>query len=222
VSSYARYSDNRGQEIDDASVGLSAGPEWRLRTSKIALRVTGEQRWFSGAPYSESFGGRADWSGSDSESTLLEVSALAVYSDENQADLRDGPLLGVDLTRTHFLGPDSFWRVSVSARRADAEMDAESYWLGRIAPAYYRALPHGLALYVEPSLLLRRNDEMAFGFSKVREDVEASVGGRIFRTDLSAWGFSPYVGAQYSDNRSSVALYSFNRTRYEIGVSRSF
>jgi hypothetical protein len=221
IAGYGRFTDNEGASFDDGAIGARVGPQFWLGTVRIDAQALAERRWFGGDPLSTTTGAQTDlqwgWGQVQRHATLS-----AQRLDYDIGGARDAWIYGAAWDRTRFLSATRFWRLTVAASRADAEVESESFWLGRLSVGVYQTLPAGLAVWVEPSID-RRNYDAPGGLSdKARRDTELSVAARLVKRDWRWRGFSPYLGVEKSRNTSNLDLEDYDRVRVEFGATRTF
>ncbi len=216
---------NEGRETQFSSEVLSTrlGPEFVAANHRWSISATSEQVWYGRRRLYDGIGGELAGDLSvDGGRTTYSASASAQSLDYRDYEQHDGWLYGLSGARTHYQSPRAFWRLSGAVRAKRADAASESYDQARLAIGAYRTLPLRLGVFLEPSVSIRRNRDRDPLFNVVREDHEASLALRMIKEDYSVWGLSPYLSAQISRTDSNIEVYSFDRTRIEFGLTRTF
>lgn len=220
---WVQVSENRSRDVSSEGIGLRLGPEFSRPDRRWSLLGLAERRWYGGQPYytAEGLSLNGDLA-TDQGVTVYSAAALAQRLDYDVYNGRDGWLYGLDLQRTHYLSPQTFWRASASLRANRAARAAESYDSARLAVGAYRSLPWRLGVYVEPAIMVSRYRGRSDLFGVVREDRGIALSGRLVKEDYTLWGFAPYLGAEVSRTDSNISFYAYDRGRGEIGLTRTF
>lgn len=216
-----RGTDNEGAAFDDYAVNGRLGVQRVSGGLRSELSAIGDRRWFGGEPLSQTWGADARQRISTGR-TVYDLGLSALRLDYDLRDDRDAWVYGADISRTRYVTPDFFWRAGLGLRRADAETRPESFWGVRASAGAYRTVVAGFGLWVQPSVEWREFDAASFAFGVVRSDFEASIAVRGIKHDLRLFGYSPYAGVEFARNDSNVELESYDRVRFEVGVTRTF
>jgi hypothetical protein len=75
--------------------------------------------------------------------------------------------------------------------RQEARTPAYANWSGFVAAGYFRDLPKGFSIYVEPSFSLARYDEALLAFGRKRSDNSQSVLVTLLNRHLVLTRFTP-------------------------------
>jgi hypothetical protein len=221
VGGGGRFADNAQSRFDDASVSLSAGPQVFVGRDRWEARAVYDRRWFGGDWLSRTAGAQISLQ-RPSEHALVEASLSASRLKYDATNLRDAWIYGLSYKRTRFSDANRFWSLTAAASRGEASSAAQSFWVGQTAIGVYRALPANFAVFLEPSIEVRRYDAVDPLFGARRRDTELSIAGRLLKRNWRIRGFSPYVGVERSRNQSTIALEEYDRTKVDFGLTRTF
>ncbi|MDC7683984.1 surface lipoprotein assembly modifier [Asticcacaulis sp. BYS171W] len=222
LSAIGSLTDVPGEESDLQYLSLRAGPQWRLGpTTTVSVQVKQSRRWYGGAVWEDAqgFGLEGDTYGNNTRWTGA-FNAEGIDAKVNPA--RNGRLFSIEGARTRYLGTSSLWRLGAVAVRREAESSTEAYTQGHISLGRLFQGPHATFIYAEASTGLRRYDVAAIAFGTRREDREASLELRLSKRDWFIWGAHPFVSMSTSRNRSTINIYTYDRTRMEFGFTREF
>lgn len=109
-------------------------------------------------------------------------------------------------------------RPQPKARRSSAY----SNWSGYAALGYYRDLPAGFSIYLEPSLAFARYDEALPAIGIRRSDRTLSGQVTLLNRHIVLSRFTPRLSYTFTKQDSNMALYRFTRSRIEIGLTTNF
>jgi hypothetical protein len=221
VGGAARFADNEKSQFDDGSVSLRVGPQVFVGSDRWEARAAYDRRWFGGHWLSQTAGIEVAVQRPRGD-TLVEASATALRLKYDATAVRDAWLYGLNIKRTRFVNVSRFWSLTGSASRGEAESRPESFWVGQASAGLYQALPANFAVFVEPSVEVRRYDEVHPLFGVQRRDTEVAIAARLLKRDWRIRGFSPYVAVERSHNQSTIELEDYNRTKIDFGLTRTF
>jgi tetratricopeptide (TPR) repeat protein len=219
---YGAATETQNSAFDSQTAGARLGPEFAHGEDRWSIQATGERQWYGGRALYDAVGLAVQAQFARGPVTAYAVALTTQHLNFDVLNTRDGWLSGLDVQRNRFLSPDSFWRSGFSLRYNQAAAPSETFGLISVDAGYYRSLPLGLAVYVQPTLTARRYGGPDPYFGVLRQDREVAVSVRLIKQDYSFWGFAPYVGALLDRNWSNVPLYDYSRERGEVGVSRTF
>jgi hypothetical protein len=219
---YGSFLDNPGAAYDQSSLGAKVGPQF-VSGEKVTTLLGGYENFRYGGRTlfaRTSLNGRVD----------LPTRASVVYNLTGEiaryrypdAPSFDANFIGAGMQRTKYIDPTSLWRFNLAAAYNQARRSFQSYRSGGLSVGYYHTLPLGMAVYVEPAVSV--NDYIAPHpiFGAKRWDVLESLSARLTLRNWTLAGFSPYLGGTLTHVNSTLSIYSYNRQRLDIGVSRAF
>lgn len=211
-----------GTDFDDMTLAAHVGPRLVSPRWDVSLLGTGFIRWFGGKRFLEAKGGRVEATYYLSPALGLSAGLGAQWLDYDQSDERDGPLYSASLGLFHPLGPTSAISLKAGANRQNARHSAYSNWSGYAAAGYFRELPAGFSVYLEPGVGIARYDDALPAFGVARRDTSLSAQIAVFNRHLILSRFTPRLSYTYTRQFSNIPLYSFSRNRIEVGLTSTF
>ena len=211
-----------GSGFDDMTAAAYAGP--RLVSGKLDLSLlgTGYKRWYGARPYNWAMGGRAEATYYLTPRLAISGAASAQRLRFRSARARDGRLVSLSGGAFYALTSSSGITVKGGVSRQTARIGPYSNWSGFAAAGYFRDLPIGFSVYVEPSFSLARYDEALLGFGRRRSDRTQSVLMTVLNRHIVLSRFTPRISYTWTRQDSSIALYQFTKNRIEIGLATVF
>lgn len=211
-----------GTTFDDMTVAAYAGPRFVTPRWDVSVLASGFTRWFGTDRLMSSAGGRIEATYYVAPQLGLSGSLSAQWIDYIQASERNGPLYSANLGVIHPLGPTSAVSLKGGANRQNARSAAQSSWSAYGAVGYFRDLPAGFSVYLEPSLGFSRYDQALPAFGKPRSDRSVSAQVSVLNRHIVLTRFTPRVSYTFTRQTSNIPLYNFTRNRIEIGLTTSF
>jgi hypothetical protein len=211
----------RQSGFNDILLGLQAGPELGIGSSRVALSAGPGWRWYGQKPYTRSLGGTVDWRRPIGKRAQLTVDAAFASITNRRNAMESGRswslALAIDRALSARLGGGTqIHGVRLAARDpgySSVSAGASAYLfreMGRttiVATLAYSRLESDRRLAIFP----KRRSEDRLGAS-----VSAS-----FRA-LSIRGFAPFVRLNWERNRSTIEIYDFRRIAAEFGLASAF
>lgn len=112
---------------------------------------------------------------------------------------------------TYTLSPSSTLRgvAGVGARDARADVYSSTTLFGALG--YYRDLPRGFSMYVEPGHSRTRFHAPLTGFAATRRDEVWSAKVEVLNRRIEYVGFTPKFTFYLASQTSNIALYNYDR-----------
>ena len=211
-----------GSNFDDMTAAAYAGP--RLVSGKWDLSLVGTayKRWYGARPYNQATGGRLEATYYFTPRLGISGALAAQWVNYRRARERDGRLISLNAAAFHALTSSSAVTVKGGVSRQEARTPAYASWSGFVAAGYFRDLPKGFSIYVEPSFSLARYDKALLAFGRKRSDDSQSVLITVLNRHLVLTRFTPRISYTFTRQSSSIPLYAFKRSRVEIGLTTVF
>jgi len=140
----------------------------------------------------------------------------------SRARERDGRLISLNATAFRAVTSSSAVTVKAGIGRQEARIAPYANWSGFVAAGYFRDLPKGFSVYVEPSFSRARYDAALLGFGKRRSDNNQSVLITILNRHVVFGRFTPRISYTFTRQNSTIPLYKFQRSRLEVGLTTTF
>ncbi len=211
-----------GGAFDDMTIAVHAGPEFLLPRWQITALATGFQRWFGNAPYNNGVGGRVTAAFSLTPQIQLGASFDAQTISYQTGSAQNGVISSFGMRLTYTLSPSSIVLAAAGVGAREAKVPAfasTTHWLGA---GYYRDLPRGFSIYLEPNFSTTRYHAPLVGFGATRKDYVWSIRSELLNRRLEYAGFTPKLTLSYTNQSSNIALYDFSRSQISVGLTRQF
>ena len=213
--------DYKGRQFDDMTVAVYAGPRFLVERWDLSLLGTGFQRRFGGRRLSEGFGARIEASRTGTRTSLsLGLSASRLHYPDYR--LQGGWAATFSADGIRALTPASAVTAKVSMSRRTARLPELASWSGWAAAGYYRDLPGGFSVYVEPSFAYSRYDAADPFFGARRKDKLLELQLALLNRRIVLSRFTPRMALTLGRRRSTIAVYDYSQRRIEIGFTSAF
>lgn len=222
------YSDDR---YSFWGIGGEFGPHYIVGRSEYGLGVSYRQQWNDESRYNTTRGLFGEFSADLSN-------RLSLYGRLNldQANYNDYEYQGYNshnyasfFRLMYGINNRSYASLSASLIYEHSQSDWNSNIRQRYALGYGRELPWGFSIYAEPNitfanyqgkrLFIGRNNNLE---EVKRQDITYGVYLSLSNKYLRFWDITPTVNFIYNQRTSNVYNYDYERTRWEIGLSKSF
>jgi tetratricopeptide (TPR) repeat protein len=216
------HRDHSGRAFDDRSVRASAGLRYTLPAGVVTAEMTGQRRWFGGRDYMLGFGPQITARGFVGVANRLTASVSAVAQRFDELGHQDGRRISASASWDRFTWPGQFLRVgALFERETTRSVHTTFSEYGGLA-GYNIDLPWALTAYPELSYAWRTYDGDFPLMGRPRRDRRFVAAVTLLKKDLSLWGFAPRVQVSYTDNRSNVKLYEYDRLDASLTLTRAF
>jgi hypothetical protein len=216
------HRDYSAWRYDDRSVRASTGVRYTLPAGVASAEIVGQRRWFGGSEYMYAFGPQFSARGFIGQSNRLTGSLSVLAQRYDDVDYQNGHRISASANWDRFTLPGQFVRLGAIFEREttrNAHLTFNEYG-GLIG--YNVDLPWALTLYPEAAFSMRNYEGDFPLMSEARRDKRFVGSLMIVKKDLSLWGFAPRVQVSYTDNRSNVKLYQYDRLDFNLTLTRAF
>ncbi len=210
------------QAYDDMTLSAWLGPEFILKRWDISPRATAFRRWYGGHTYNDGAGGSLGGVYYLNSRFGLTGSVGGQAMRYPQQSAQSGIAASIGLGAFYTPTPVSVVRGNLAVTRQSAELDAYAYRAVQASIGYDRDLPGGFSATVEPGFTWIHYDARLAAFPVVRTDRQWTAQVTLLNRRIDVAGFTPRFLYAYTRNDSDIPLYSFERNRFEIGVTRIF
>ncbi|MEO8455962.1 MAG: surface lipoprotein assembly modifier [Sphingomicrobium sp.] len=211
-----------GSNFDDMTAAAYVGPRWVSGKWDLSLLGTAYKRWYGTRPNNQAAGGRLEATYYLTPRLGISSALAAQWVRFSRARERDGRLISFNATAFRAMTSSSAITLKVGVGRQQARITPYANWNGFVAAGYFRDLPKGFSVYVEPSLSLARYDAALLGFGKRRSDNSQSVLITLLNRHVVLGRFTPRISYTFTRQSSTIPLYAFSRSRLEIGFTTVF
>lgn len=212
-------------------IGGELGPRYVSGSSEYGLGVSYRQQWNDEHRYSHTKGLFGEWS-ADLSNRLYIYTRASVDKVEYNDFLYQGynaHNYGIFNRLTYAISNRSYATLSASFIYEHSETDWNSNIRQRYGLGYGRELPWGFNIYAEPNITLTdyRKERYFIGPNWAleavkRKDTTYGVYVSLSNKHVKFWDIMPTVNFTYNKRSSNVYNYDYDRTRWEIGLSKSF
>ncbi|HEX2759948.1 MAG TPA: surface lipoprotein assembly modifier [Rhizomicrobium sp.] len=211
-----------GGDFDDMTLSGYAGPQFLFSNWNLSLLASGFERWYGNQSYVSGLGGRVAAEYGITSDLMLGASFGGQAVSNTFIPEQSGPLFSIQLQGTYVLSPSSLFQLQLGFSRQEAEIAPYSYtgvWLGG---GYQQDLPWGFTAAVQPSYAITRYDAALPAFGQTRSDDTMVLGISLLNRRWDYHGFTPRFSYVFTEQHSNIALYSFTRSQFQIGVTSLF
>jgi tetratricopeptide (TPR) repeat protein len=209
------------QRFNDVQLSIDIGPELLGKFGQIRPALVHERRWYGGNPYSTALGASAAWLIKVGSKTELELNASRVRQSIQPSRTQDGwrSFASIDVSRA--LGDAAGGRLTLRYAALDARVSPES--VRQFGAGLFLGRRFKLAsLYGQVDYTRTQGVAPIFLFGQTRRENRVDlVAGAVLHTVRLA-GFSPLLRLTYSNSAANISIYDYQRTRLDLGISRSF
>jgi len=211
-----------GGQFDDMTLSVYGGPQWLYSNWDISVLAVGFQRWYANQEFLSGIGGKLAADYGITSDFLIGASVGAQNLSNTFIPEQSGPLWSAQVQGTYVISPSSLFQVQGGFNRQDAGSASYSYngvWFGA---GYQQDLPFGFSAGLQPSYYMTRYDAALAAFGRARSDNTAMLALTLLNRRFDFHGFTPRISWVYTDQHSNIALYSYSRSQFQIGVTSLF
>ena len=222
IGALAHRSQYRQTEFDDMTLAFYTGPHVSLKRWDLNLLGNVARRWYGDRGYTRAYGPSADVTYYVSSHLGIGLSGAVSQIDYDQIALQSG--LGESLTLSSFYTPttSSYIRGAVTLGRQNAGIAAYAYGSRQFGLAYTNEFRGGITASIAPTYTTLDYDAALAAFATIRRDRQYTVQVSLLDRRIDFHGLTPRLAYTFIKNDSNIALYSFKRSRFEIGITSSF
>jgi len=209
-------------QFNDTYLTANLGPHFVFQKNTYTLQATGSYRWYGERRYNYSYGLEISSDHILSRRWRLENS---LYWREQRYILdkaREGHVAGGAMRFNYGLNSSSFAQIIAGYSQEKARAESNSFSAYQMGLGYYKDWGRGMTLYIKPSLSMRNYAAADNFFAIKREDRRASFLVEMRKSDWALWGFAPLFSYQYTHNQSNIDFFTYERHRFQMGLSRVF
>jgi tetratricopeptide (TPR) repeat protein len=220
-------SQYRQTDFDDLTTSVYTGPRLTLKRWDFNLLGNFARRWYGDRGYTRAYGPSADATYYISPRFGVGVSGAVNRVDYDQNLLQNG--LGKTVSLSTFYTPttSSYVRGAITAGWQGARDPAYAFDSWQFGLAYIREFPGGITASIAPNFTRLDYDAPLAGaetatFSGIRSDKQYAVQLSLLERRLDFHGLTPRIAYTFIRNDSNISLYTFKRSRFELGLTASF
>ncbi len=212
----------RRSRFDDMTLSFYTGPHVTLKTWDLSLLGTAARRWYGNRTYTDVLGSRFAM-------TYFVTSRLGVggelafnHLDYPRYTPQGGYGGNASLTMFYTPSPSSILRGRGTWGRQNAKDKAFANHIEQFNLSFTKELGAGFTLTASPTYSRIAYDEPLAAFGRRRIDHQWMGQLAILNRKIDFYGITPRILYTYTRNVSAIALYTFNRSRLEFGITRYF
>ena len=223
--------DYRDDRYSFWGIGGELGPRYITDHNEYGVGVSYRQQWNDEHRYSHSKGIFGEWQGDLSRrfSARLRLSVDRNNYDREEYKEYDSHMYSSSLRFTYGINNRSYATVSGFWMYEDNKTDWSSNLRQRYGVGYGTELPLGFNVYAEPNITWvnyahERNFIGKSGTLEYIKRADTTYGLYVTLSNkyLRFYNIVPTVSLMYNKRFSNVNNYGYERTRWEIGMSKSF
>jgi outer membrane protein len=209
-------------EYDDTNATVYVGPRFVRGRWDFSVLATGFVRRYGGDPYNGAVGTRLEATYYPSGKTAISMSFAAQRARYALETGQNGGTYTFSTSVIHTLDAVSGFVVKGGVYRQSAIDPALANTAYYGAVGYFRDLPGGFTIYVEPSIALARYDGLFEAFGVTRSDTGYTDTLTLLNRHIVLSRFTPKLSYSYTHQNSNIPLYQYRRSRVEIGLTTTF
>jgi tetratricopeptide (TPR) repeat protein len=211
-----------GGNFDDMTISVYAGPQFMLGQWLLDAAATGFRRWYGNSAYSRGVGGRGRIAYLATPqlqlATGVDITSIAYEWIKDQ----NGSVVSGNLEATYTLSPSSFVRTVAGIGLQDARARAYANTVHWLSLDYYRDLPWGFSVNLEPALSWTGYDARLAAFGATRFDHAWALRVDLLNRRIEYGGFAPRLSFIHVTQSSNISLYNYDRNQIQVGMTRQF
>jgi tetratricopeptide (TPR) repeat protein len=211
-----------GGKFDDMTLSGYAGPQFLYPNWDFSLLATGFQRWYANKNFVSGIGGKLAGEYGITSNILAGGSFGIQAVTDRFTPEQSGTLYTTQAQAAYVLSPSSLAQLQIGFNRQNARIGAYSYSGVWTSAAYQRDLPFGFSASIQPAWFVTRYDEALPAFGKTRADDTLMLNATILNRRFDYHGFTPRFSYTFTDQHSNLALYSYTRHQFQIGLTSQF
>lgn len=211
-----------GGDFDDMTLSGYAGPQFLFSNWNLSLLASGFERWYGNQSFVSGVGGRVAAEYGITSDLVLGGSFGGQAVSNSFIPEQSGPLFSTQFQGIYVMSPSSLFQLQLGFSRQEAQIAPYSYngvWVGG---GYQQDLPWGFTATFQPSYAVTRYDAALPAFGHTRSDDTLMLGLSLLNRRLDYHGFTPRFSYVFTEQHSNIALYSFTRSQFQIGVTSLF
>ncbi len=207
---------------DDATASVFSGPHLVLDKVDASLDARLTRRWYGKAVYYNGYGASLDVTYFLSGRTGLVGEVSEMQLDYPAIALQNGLAQDYSLGVFHAITASSIGRASFSVGRLGASLPGLANHNVGGELRYLREVRGGFTFTVAARYLRSNYDAPLPAFAASRRDDQVVTQFTLLNRRIDYMGFTPLFSFTNTINHSNVPLYSFQRSQFEVGVTRTF
>lgn len=212
----------RDTQFDDMTLSAYAGPRFNSRRWEFNLLGNAGRRWYGDRTYTDLLGGSADATYYINTRMGLGVGFNLSHLKFPQNPQQSGDRGIVSASYFYAPTPASLIRASALAGRQDAQIAAYANDLRQAGFNYVREFKGGITLGLAPSYTNVAYHAPLAAFNATRVDSQYTGQVTVIYRRIDIYGITPRLIYTYTRNDSSIPLYRFSRSRWELGFTSAF
>ncbi|MBN9545490.1 MAG: DUF560 domain-containing protein [Alphaproteobacteria bacterium] len=211
-----------GGKFDDMTLSGYAGPQFLYSDWDFSVLATGFQRWYANKSFVSGIGGKLAGEYGITSDILAGGSVGIQAVTDRFTPEQSGALYTTQAQAAYVISPSSLVQFQIGFNRQAAKIGAYSYSGVWTSAAYQRDLPFGFSASIQPAWFVTRYDQALPAFGKTRADDALMLNVTLLNRRFDYHGFTPRISYTFTDQHSNLALYSYTRHQFQIGLTTQF
>lgn len=219
-TSYQKYHDQSWDEFN-----LMTGPLFKKGKNTFNVPLVARFSFIGGQKNSFTYGLAPQWQYEQAKDKILTVSAGLLSRHYYDVNERSGKIYSFNVAERWLFGNAGYLELGMGHTRETAETDYYANFSNSFRLTYYRQLPRGYGLVIQPSFTLYHYrgvdpySELPQEQPAGRRDTQRNILINIIKT-AGDWNYS--LGCTFTSNYSNMDIYRYDRTQFHIQAFRNF
>lgn len=209
-------------DFDDMFVRSYAGPERLFSRGDVSFLGVFDKRWYGDVPYSERFGPRIEGEIDLSPRWRLNAGGEFLGTSYSFEKFMNGTYADVSVTPTYIVASAAYAYMIFEYAREDTAASDFSNSVYRAALGYHQEISGGFTYSIQPEFLINPFQAVYPLFGETRFDRLYRLSTSIYNRRWYIGGFCPILNYIYTRDRSNIALYSYQRSQVQLGLTKEF
>jgi outer membrane protein len=211
----------RSRQFNDIAGSAQLGVEWTKGRSRYIPAIGRTYRWYGGKVYAVTDTASINWRRRLGKKAQLDTDIAIGRSAYKLNLLQSGTIYTASLSYERAFDARSGGSVTVSGQRQSANDAGYATASGGLGLLYWHELGQ-MTVFGTADVRRLEADARLLLFPKRRQETYGRLSlGATFR-QIQVAGFSPLLRGSYERNKSSVGLYNYSRSAFEVGITRAF
>ena len=208
--------------FDDMFVRSYAGPEHLYSRGDLSFLAVLDKRWYGDVPYGERYGPRIEGEVDLSPRWRIAAGAEFLGTSYSFEKYMNGTYAEATLSPTYIITSAIYVYTFLSYVH---EYTKTSYFTSSVYRAgfgYHQEISGGYTYSIQPEILINPFEATYPLFGQTRFDRLYRVSTSIYNRRWYIGGFCPILNYIFTQDRSNIALYRYQRSQIQLGLTKEF